>query len=113
MLAHSTTPKTMSKPVWKPSKPATMEKVSAAVTIDYPALSPTVGVPKTTLNFKKTVEAAAARLEVPMLVLAPVPAKPKKVVFSQREEDYEEEYEEQEFNADLINDRRRGDKGVW
>jgi hypothetical protein len=44
-----------------------------------------------------------------MLVLAPVPAKPKKVVFSQREE----EHEEQEFNADLINDRRRGDKGVW
>ena len=102
----------MSKPIWKPSKPATMEKVNAAVTTDYPALSPVVGAPKTTLNFKKTVEAAAARIETPMSVQAPA-AKPKKVVFSQQEdhEDYEEQ--EQEFNADLINDRRRGDKGVW
>ena len=107
MLAHSTTPKTMSKPVWKPSKPAEI-KVSAAVTTDYPALSPVVGAPKTTLNFKKTVEAAAARIEAPVPVQ--VQAKPKKVVFSYQEE---EEYEEQEFNAELINDRRRGDKGVW
>lgn len=105
----------MSKPVWKPSKPATMEKVSAAVTTDYPALSPVVGAPKTTLNFKKTVEAAAARIETPMSVQAPA-AKPKKVVFSHQEdqqEDHEDEEQEQEFNADLINDRRRGDKGVW
>uniref|UniRef100_A0A6C0E820 Uncharacterized protein n=1 Tax=viral metagenome TaxID=1070528 RepID=A0A6C0E820_9ZZZZ len=103
----------MSKPIWKPSKPATMEKVSAAVTTDYPALSPVVGAPKTTLNFKKTVEAAAARIEAPVKVQ--VQAKPKKVVFAQQEheDEYEEEYEEQEFNADLINDRRRGDKGVW
>lgn len=100
----------MSKPVWKPSKPATMEKVNAAVTTDYPALSPVVGAPKTTLNFKKTVEAAAARIEAP--VSAPVQAKPKKVIFSQ-EEEQEDDEQEQEFNADLINDRRRGDKGVW
>lgn len=98
----------MSKPVWKPSKPADI-RVNAAVTTDYPALSPVVGAPKTTLNFKKTVEAAAARIEAPVPVQAPA-AKPKKVVFSYEEEEQEEE---QEFNADLINDRRRGDKGVW
>jgi len=103
----------MSKPVWKPSKPATMEiKVNAAVTTDYPALSPVVGAPKTTLNFKKTVEAAAARIDVPVPVQAPA-AKPKKVVFSHQEEEQEDDEQEQEFNADLINDRRRGDKGVW
>jgi hypothetical protein len=115
MLAHNTTPKMMSKPAWKPSKPATpatMEKVNAAVTTDYPALSPIVGAPKTTLNFKKTVEAAAARIEAPVPQPAPA-AKPKRVVFSQQEDDEDYDEQEQEFNADLINDRRRGDKGVW
>jgi hypothetical protein len=112
MLAHNTTPKMMSKPAWKPSKPATMEKVNAAVTTDYPALSPIVGAPKTTLNFKKTVEAAAARIEAPVPQQAPA-AKPKRVVFSQQEDDEDYDEQEQEFNADLINDRRRGDKGVW
>jgi hypothetical protein len=87
-------------------------KVNAAVTTDYPALSPVVGAPKTTLNFKKTVEAAAARVDVPVPVQAPA-AKPKKVVFSHQEEEQEDDEQEQEFNADLINDRRRGDKGVW
>jgi hypothetical protein len=102
----------MSKPVWKPFKPVEI-KVNAAVTTDYPALSPIVGAPKTTLNFKKTVEAAAARIDAPVPIQAPA-AKPKKVVFS-HQEDYEEQEQEQkqEFNADLINDRRRGDKGVW
>jgi hypothetical protein len=77
---------------------------------DFPQLSPVSPAPKPVLNFKKTVQQAAVRLEPP----PPPPQQPvlrKRVSFHDLEE--EDEEGDAEFNADLISSRRRGDKGVW
>ena len=117
----------MSKPVWKSSsvaalqraepptgKPITMEiKVNASTNDDFPALSPVVAAPpKPLLNFKKTVEAAAARIEEAAAAAPPPKPLKKKVSFTDLEFDEFEE-EQEEFNANLIGNRRRGDKGLW
>ena len=94
-------------------KPVTMEiKVNASTNDEFPALSPVVAAPpKPLLNFKKTVEAAAARIEEAAVAAPPPKPMKKKVSFTDLEvEEYEEE---EEFNANLIGNRRRGDKGLW
>lgn len=117
----------MSKPVWKSSsvaalqraepptgKPITMEIKVNASSADFPALSPVVAAPpKPLLNFKKTVEAAAARIEEAAVAAPPPKPLKKKVSFTDLEFDEFEEEQEEEFNANLIGNRRRGDKGLW
>jgi len=122
--AHVRTLKTMST-IWKsPSvaarqgaapqtgKPVTMEIKVNASSAEFPALSPVVAAPpKPLLNFKKTVEAAAARIEEAAVAAPPPKPMKKKVSFTDLE--FEEYEEEEEFNANLIGNRRRGDKGLW
>lgn len=105
---------------WKPKfstlpmirKPADPPMIKMPTKDDFPQLSPVSPAPKPVLNFKKTVQQAAARLEPP----PPPPQQPvlrKRVVFHNDEDEDDEEDGDAEFNADLINSRRRGDKGVW
>ena len=116
--AHVRISKTMST-AWKPTKPptGTTEKLEIKVnasSADFPALSPVVAAPpKPLLNFKKTVEAAAARIEAAAVAAPPPKPIKKKVSFTDLEFDEFEEEQEEEFNANLIGNRRRGDKGLW
>lgn len=93
----------------------------------YPSLGGSVPVaPKTTLDFKGVVKAVIAKEEEEAEaedegedeVKANANAKAKSQVKTSVEAfiesfDDDDDDEEEEFNADIVQNRRRGDKGIW
>jgi hypothetical protein len=92
------------------------EAVNLTSEKSYPSLGSSAPVAKTTLNFMSVVKAALAKEEEEPNESEYV--RPLKTVqsfmdtFDDEDED-EGDSEEGEFNADTVQNRRRGDKGIW
>jgi len=92
------------------------EAVNLASEKAYPSLGSAAPAAKTTLNFMSVVKAALAKEEEEPNESEYV--RPVKTVqsFMDTFDDEDEEddgSEDEEFNADTVQNRRRGDKGIW
>lgn len=95
------------------------EAVNLTSEKSYPSLGSSAPAAKTTLNFMSVVKAALAKEEESNESDYVRPQQTKTVqsfmdTFDDEEDDEEmDEGEESEFNAETVQTRRRGDKGVW
>jgi len=92
------------------------EAVNLASEKAYPSLGSSAQAAKTTLNFMSVVKAALAKEEEEPNESEYV--RPVKTVQSfmdtfDDEDEEDEGSEDEEFNADTVQNRRRGDKGIW
>jgi hypothetical protein len=93
------------------------EAVNLTSEKSYPSLGSSAPAAKTTLNFMSVVKAALAKEEETNESEYVRPQQTKTVqsfmdTFDDEDEEMDE-VEESEFNADTVQTRRRGDKGVW
>jgi hypothetical protein len=94
------------------------EAVNLTSEKSYPSLGSSAPAAKTTLNFMSVVKAALAKEEESNESDYVRPQQTKTVqsfmdTFDDEEDEEMDEVEESEFNADTVQTRRRGDKGVW
>jgi hypothetical protein len=103
------------------------EAVNLASEKAYPSLGGAVSAPKVALNYREVVKAVLAKEEAALAeeveeeeqdrpqtkVKANNVKSFEKFMNSFEDEDEDEDEEEEEYNAETVQNRRRGDRGIW